>query len=201
MSNMNSYSSGGWGESPLRSAFDIGLDLEKAKQAMKNHITVAAVPMQIILESNPYLPKTRKQFRFPRSKKARIRRKWAKRPENFRDGPSDYAFLIGDRLYCDEKRVIRLLKKLQKYSKDISVRPPLPRLSYEDSTLGGSKVFVEEMTPLEADVELSRSAQKIIGTADFPLPEIKTPPAPPDYSYFLENVRMRFPFYGSNGGF
>lgn len=32
------------------------------------------------------------QYRFPRSKKKRIRNKWAKRPENFRADPKVYQF-------------------------------------------------------------------------------------------------------------
>lgn len=42
-----------------------------------------------ILESN-HCADTR-QFRFPRSKKKRIRKKWEKRPENYRRVPWKYA--------------------------------------------------------------------------------------------------------------
>lgn len=38
-----------------------------------------------VIESN-FLPLSRVQWRFPRSKRKRIRRKWAKDPRNWRDG-------------------------------------------------------------------------------------------------------------------
>jgi hypothetical protein len=38
------------------------------------------------IHASPYVPKTvRRQFRFPRTKKKRIRRKWAKDPRNWRE--------------------------------------------------------------------------------------------------------------------
>lgn len=50
-----------------------------------------------IIES-PYITE---QFRFPRTKKRRIRNKWSKRPENWR--PSRRAYLTGDTLYVHPK--------------------------------------------------------------------------------------------------
>lgn len=38
----------------------------------------------------------RKQFRFPRSKCKRIRKKWRKRPENYRDFPRMVAYQVGN---------------------------------------------------------------------------------------------------------
>lgn len=41
---------------------------------------------------------TRRQFRFPRSKKRRIRNKWAARRENWKETPT--AYLANGVLYC-----------------------------------------------------------------------------------------------------
>jgi hypothetical protein len=41
---------------------------------------------------------TRRQFRFPRTKKRRIRNKWKHRRENWKETPT--AYLIGGALYC-----------------------------------------------------------------------------------------------------
>lgn len=40
------------------------------------------------------------QYRFPRSKKARIRKKWAKRSQNWKWIARDQVFKIGNRLVC-----------------------------------------------------------------------------------------------------
>ena len=40
------------------------------------------------------------QFRFPRTKSKRIRKKWAKRKENYRSGPSDDVYLMGGTIIC-----------------------------------------------------------------------------------------------------
>lgn len=42
----------------------------------------------------------REQVRFPRSKKARIRRKWSKQEKNFRSGMQPSCFRMGDNLIC-----------------------------------------------------------------------------------------------------
>lgn len=48
--------------------------------------------------TNPYMA-DRVQVRVPRSKKRRIRKKWAKRPENYKIVPWDKAYQIGDVVY------------------------------------------------------------------------------------------------------
>lgn len=50
------------------------------------------------------------QFRFPRSKKKRIRAKWAKRPANFR--PARRAYLMGDKLICHPQFAAKLRRSL-----------------------------------------------------------------------------------------
>jgi hypothetical protein len=45
---------------------------------------------------------TRRQARFPRSKSRRIRKKWAKRPENFVVERKPVAFKIGGRIVCND---------------------------------------------------------------------------------------------------
>lgn len=52
--------------------------------------------------ADPYLPKTRlEQFRFPRSKKVRIRKKWRKNPANWRDVDA-----TGDIYWMDESALV-----------------------------------------------------------------------------------------------
>jgi hypothetical protein len=50
------------------------------------------------------------QFRFPCSKKKRIRNKWAKRPENHR--PARHALQMGDKLICHPAFAARLRASL-----------------------------------------------------------------------------------------
>lgn len=50
------------------------------------------------------------QFRFPRSKKKRIRLKWAGQPANFR--PSTKAFKMGDKLVCHPQLAAQLRRAL-----------------------------------------------------------------------------------------
>jgi len=50
----------------------------------------------IRIVSSPLIPRFRMvQFRFPRTKSKRIRKKWAKRNENFRQEPIREAYVIG----------------------------------------------------------------------------------------------------------
>lgn len=47
--------------------------------------------------TSPHLPRFKLvQFRFPKSKRKRIRMKWAKRPENFKQVPSHTMYRMGD---------------------------------------------------------------------------------------------------------
>lgn len=48
---------------------------------------------------SPYCS-TREQVKFPKTKKRRIRKKWAKRSENWVDVPWDYAIQMGGQLIC-----------------------------------------------------------------------------------------------------
>lgn len=53
--------------------------------------------------SSAHLPKFRVvQYRFPRSKSKRIRKKWAKRKENFKQVPiKNTAYMFGDTIVVD----------------------------------------------------------------------------------------------------
>jgi len=52
----------------------------------------------IIIEDSHLLSKT--QVRFPRSKKKRIRKKWAKQERNFSYRPSKEIYPMGDTILC-----------------------------------------------------------------------------------------------------
>ena len=60
-----------------------------AEPAIQRHAfsTLAEINALATILLDPYLPCEQKQFRFPRSKKRRIRRKWAKNLRNFREVP------------------------------------------------------------------------------------------------------------------
>ena len=64
------------------------------------------------------------QVRFPRSKKKRIRRKWAKQRKNFREvvTPWDKAFQIGNHLM----RHPTMLERLEKAMGEMPAPPPKP---------------------------------------------------------------------------
>ena len=49
-----------------------------------------------------------KQYRFPRTKKRRTRKKWAKRPQNYRWSPWDRAYEINGVLYMHPTMIHRL---------------------------------------------------------------------------------------------
>ena len=78
-----------------------------------------------------------KQVRFPRSKKRRIRKKWAKRPENWRSVPQDKAYQIGDTLVMHPAMLERLKKQLASISAT-PAPPPQYSLRSTDSWLSVS---------------------------------------------------------------
>jgi hypothetical protein len=55
----------------------------------------------------------RVQFRFPRSKKARIRKKWSKRQENFKSVHRDQCFKMGNTIVCSPGFCAKIQKDLQ----------------------------------------------------------------------------------------
>jgi hypothetical protein len=54
----------------------------------------------------------RVQFRFPRSKKKRMRKKWAKNPENWKYVPWDRAYRVGDTLHMHPQMFERLRRSV-----------------------------------------------------------------------------------------
>jgi hypothetical protein len=77
--------------------------------------TMAAVRAIAVVEPPPHIISTlfaveRKQVRFPRSKKKRIRNKWAKREENYRVSPRIYR--LGGDLYAHPSIYQRLLREI-----------------------------------------------------------------------------------------
>ena len=65
----------------------------------------------------------RVQFRFPRAKKRRIRRKWAKRRENYKTVPWDTAYRIGNTMYMHPIMVERLKREIERQNRE-RVRGP-----------------------------------------------------------------------------
>ena len=61
--------------------------------------------------SSPHMA-DRKQVRFPRTKKRRIRKKWAKRPENYRTIPWDKVYRMGDAIYAHPAMIEKLKRQL-----------------------------------------------------------------------------------------
>lgn len=57
-----------------------------------------------------------KQVRFPKSNKKRIRKKWAKRPENFTTVKQRHTFVVGGNLYADDI----VLEKMAMYVEELN---------------------------------------------------------------------------------
>lgn len=77
-----------------------------------------------ILES-PLL--TTAQFRFPKSKRRRIRKKWRKNPENFRTLPDTNFYQYGENIICHSKMARRLRTTLQNLQENVSPQIHLPQ--------------------------------------------------------------------------
>ena len=60
----------------------------------------------------------RVQFRHPRSKKKRIRRKWAKDPRNYCMKPWDKFYQMGDTIYAHPVKIEQLKRELRKQCQD-----------------------------------------------------------------------------------
>ena len=56
----------------------------------------------------------RVQFRFPRTKKRRIRKKWAKRVENWKTVPWDKVYRMGDAIYAHPIMIEKLKRDLSR---------------------------------------------------------------------------------------
>lgn len=61
--------------------------------------------------SSPHMA-DRKQVRFPRTKKRRIRKKWAKRPENYKTIPWDKVYQMGDAIYAHPAMIEKLKRQM-----------------------------------------------------------------------------------------
>ena len=54
------------------------------------------------------------QFRFPRSKKRRIRKKWSKRYENYKTAPKEEVFIIGDSIICHPSMAVKIEDEMKR---------------------------------------------------------------------------------------
>lgn len=71
----------------------------------------------IIIES-PHLT-TATQFRFPKSKRRRIRKKWSKNPKNFRTLPDQNFYQYDNKIICHPIMARRLRTTLQKEQRNV----------------------------------------------------------------------------------
>ena len=69
-----------------------------------------------MLQGNPVYVSSylvvREQFRFPRTKRKRIRKKWAKRTKNFRQFPDPKMYLVKGIGYMGHPATVQKLKEL-----------------------------------------------------------------------------------------
>ena len=72
--------------------------------------------MQII--ESPHLTIT-KQFRFPKSKRRRIRKKWQKDSKNFRTVPRTDFLILNNAIICHPLMARKLRKTLQKQQQNV----------------------------------------------------------------------------------
>ena len=71
------------------------------------------------------------QYRFPKSKKRRIRKKWSKRPWNFRLVPRECCYQFGNQIIVSPGLMAKIQAKLLKQEEDRFLRcaltpPPTP---------------------------------------------------------------------------
>jgi hypothetical protein len=79
---------------------------------INRHFGMLGAISGLALYSSEYLPRFRTvQFRKPRSKRKRIRIKWSKRPENWRQEKINYACLIGGNTLIMRPDQIQLLRQ------------------------------------------------------------------------------------------
>lgn len=65
-----------------------------------------------VSESPLLMVQERVQFRFPRSKKRRIRKKWSKQPWNYRMVPRDYCYQIGNQLLVSPGLMAKIAREI-----------------------------------------------------------------------------------------
>jgi hypothetical protein len=75
--------------------------------------------LQINIIDDSMLAGEHKQFRFPRSKKQRIRKKWRRCQTNFRFIPNNTVYQIGNILYCSRYMAESLKKELGTQQQEI----------------------------------------------------------------------------------
>lgn len=59
--------------------------------------------MQVIIDDVSTKISKHKQFRFPRSKKKRINKKWSRRSANWRTYKITYSYIVGNKIIMDSK--------------------------------------------------------------------------------------------------
>lgn len=97
----------------LATTFDAlpNLTLEFLKDAMKIAEGLGKPPPQYKFYPEPSLVDLR-QYRFPRSKSKRIRRKWSKRLENWKTVPSDAIYVIAkEACICHPDVIEKILER------------------------------------------------------------------------------------------
>lgn len=78
--------------------------------------------LKIITQREPF--EDRVQWRFPRSKKKRIRRKWAKKPGNWRISVRYDAWRMGDTVVMHPEALKYLKQQVDKLNDALTVQPP-----------------------------------------------------------------------------
>jgi len=80
------------------------------------------------IQMNEYLPKTvRRQFRFPRSKKKRIRKKWAKDQRNWRDEEVIFALVNPDSFFKFPDGTVGMRKEMARQNAILTNRLPVSK--------------------------------------------------------------------------
>jgi len=92
--------------------FDIKLTPE-AYNGFLCHFGVIPRAKKLIVNNLLTIQYITKQYRFPKSKKVRIRKKWRKNPDNFRTERHDTAFESGDMIIVSQKIYDILIERMQ----------------------------------------------------------------------------------------
>lgn len=82
---------------------------------------IGPIPPAPRIQTNRFLEGPRVQFRFPRSKKVRIRRKWAKNPRNWRGTADPKIYKMGDTYYMHPDTWEKVQREIERENRRIFV--------------------------------------------------------------------------------
>ncbi len=155
-----------------------------------DRLEVWPISRPMTIEACNYLPKDRRQFRFPRTKKRRIRRKWERNPANYRMESPRHAFMIGTTIYCAPDRVYWIVKRLKKLLATAAIKDDSIDLLSERRGRREPAAYITGLREVHAEIMLNFDGHSLLKTDGFPIPKIRGPQAD-GLSEYLQMIRGR----------